>query len=156
MNTNGMSQVGAFTPDNLIAGNRYPVDVCHVVIKAGQSLERGTVLEEDVAEAEKYVICGTQAAGAAAGENAGGTEETASQGAEEAQEAGDSGGEATAEAEYILAEAVDASEEDAVGTAYRTGEFAENALTVKEGYALTARDRKALRNAGIFLTRIMM
>lgn len=131
MNTNGMSQVGAFTPDNLIAGNRYPVDVCHVVIKAGQSLERGTVLEEDAAETEKYVICGTQAAG-------------------------DSGGEATAEAEYILAEAVDASEEDAVGTAYRTGEFAENALTVKEGYALTAKDRKALRNAGIFLTRIMM
>ena len=81
MNTNGMSQVGAFTPDNLIAGNRYPVDVCHVVIKAGKSLERGTGLEGHVAEAEKYVICWPQAAGAAAGENAGGTEETAYQGA---------------------------------------------------------------------------
>lgn len=156
MNTNGMSQVGAFTPDNLIAGNRYPVDVCHVIIKAGQNLLRGTVLEEDAAEAGKYVICGTQAAGEEAGENAVGTEETASQGAEEVQGTGGAGGKTTAEAEYILAEAVDASEEDAVGTAYRTGEFAENALIVKEGYTLTARDRKALRNAGIFLTRIMM
>lgn len=136
MNRNGMSQVGVFTPDNLIAGNRYPVDVCHVIIKAGQNLQRGTVLEEDVEESGKYVISGTQAAGT-------GT-------------TGSTGGETTAEAEYILAEAVDASEEDTVGTAYRTGEFAENALIVKEGYALTARDRKALRNAGIFLTTIMM
>lgn len=156
MNRNGMSQVGVFTPDNLIAGNRYPVDVCHVVIKAGQNLQRGSVLEEDAAESGKYVISGTQAAGTAARENAEGTEGSVSQGAEESQEAGSTGGEAVAEAEYILAEAVDASEEDTVGTAYRTGEFAENALIVKEGYALTARDRKALRNAGIFLTTIMM
>lgn len=156
MNTNGMSQVGAFTPDNLIAGNRYPVDVCHVIIKAGQNLLRGTVLEEDAAEAGKYVICGTQAAGVAAPENAGDTEKNVSQVAEESQETESAGTGATAEAEYILAEAVDASEEDAVGTAYRTGEFAENALIVKEGYTLTARDRKVLRNAGIFLTRIMM
>lgn len=157
MNRNGMSQVGVFTPDNLIAGNRYPVDVCHVVIKAGQNLQRGTVLEEDAAESGKYVISGTQAAGTAARENAESTEgSVVSQGAEESQETGSTGGETVAEAEYILAEAVDASKEDTVGTAYRTGEFAENALIVKEGYALTARDRKALRNAGIFLTTIMM
>lgn len=156
MNRNGMSQVGVFTPDNLIAGNRYPVDVCHVIIKAGQNLQRGTVLEEDVEESGKYVISGTQAAGTGTKGNAGDTEGTVSQGEEESQETGSTGGETTAEAEYILAEAVDASEEDTVGTAYRTGEFAENALIVKEGYALTARDRKALRNAGIFLTTIMM
>jgi len=123
MNKNGMSQVGAFTPDNLIAGNRHPVDVCHVTIKAGQKLERGTVLEEDTAEAGKYVARGTQEGAAA---------------------------------EYILAEAVDASEGDAAGAAYRTGEFAENALIVKEGYEITEKDRKDLRNAGIFLTTIMM
>ena len=144
MNKNGMSQVGAFIPDNLIAGNRYPVDVCHVVIKAGQNLQRGTVLEEDAEESGKYVISGTQAAGTAVQENEENTEGTVSQGA------------AAAEAEYILAEAVDASEADTVGTVYRTGEFAENALIVKDGYALSVRDRKALRNAGIFLTTIMM
>ncbi len=123
MRTKGMSQVGEFVPDNLIAGNRHPVDVCHVVIKAGQKLERGTVLEEDAAEAGKYVIRGTQV---------------------------------EAEAEYILAETVDASEEDTVGAAYITGEFAENALIVKEDYTITDKDRKNLRNAGIFLQTIMM
>lgn len=121
MNKNGMSQVGVFTPDNLIAGNRHPVDVCHVVIKAGQQLERGTVLEADAEEEGKYVIKRTQA-----------------------------------DAEYILAEAVDASEEDQVGAAYRSGDFAENALIVKEGYTLTDKDRKSLRDAGIFLSTIMM
>lgn len=123
MNTKGMSHVGEFAPDNLIAGNRHPVDVCHVVIKAGQKLERGTVLEEDAAEAGKHVIKGTQA---------------------------------DAQAVYILAETVDATEEDAVGAAYITGEFAENALIVKDGYTITDKDRKDLRDAGIFLRTIMM
>ena len=142
MRTDGMSQIGMFTPDNLIAGNRHPVDIRHVVIKAGQKLERGTLLEEDIAEPGKYVIRGTGAMAAVAGEES---------------QAADSGAEGkTTDAEYILAEDVDASGEDTVGTAYCTGEFAENALIVKEGYEITDSDRKTLRNAGIFLTTIMM
>ena len=62
MNKKGLSQVGEFTPDNLISGNRHPVDICHVVIKKGQILNRGTVLEEDITEKGKYVIRGTQLA----------------------------------------------------------------------------------------------
>lgn len=142
MNTNGMSQIGEFTPDNLIAGNRHPVDVCHVIIKAGQKLERGTILEKDGTEPEKYVVRGTRAAESAAKET-----ENQEQHAESGKEA---------EAEYILAENVDATEEDTVAAAYYTGEFAENALIVKEGYQITDEDRKILRNAGIFLRTIMM
>ena len=63
---------------------------------------------------------------------------------------------ANAEAEYILADDVDATEEDTAATVYRTGEFAENAVIVKEGYTISDTDRKVLRNAGIFLTGIMM
>lgn len=126
MNKKGLSQVGVFTPDNLISGNRHPVDICHVVIKMGQKLDRGTVLEEDASEKGKYVIRGTQA------------------------------DQTDVEAEYILAEAVDASEEDTVAPAYCAGEFAENALIVKEGYTITDKDRKSLRNASIFLKTIMM
>lgn len=145
MNTNGMSQVGTFTPDNLIAGNRHPVDVVHVIVKMGQTLRRGTILEEDTEELGKYVIRGTNAA-----------KQSAVNG-EEAAETGDESENAVeTDAEYILAENIDASEEDVVGAAYYTGEFAENATIVKEGYEITDRDRKALRNAGIFLKKIMM
>lgn len=150
MKTEGREQIGVCTPDNLIAGNRHPVDCCYVVIKAGQKLERGSVLEEDSAEAGKYVLLG----GTASEGNEGGAD-------------GDSGSEgevsgtetvsaAESKAEYILAEDVDATEEDSVGLAYRTGEFAENALIVGNGYKITDQDRKMLRNAGIFLTVIMM
>ena len=135
MSIKGREQVGEFTPDNLIAGNRHPVDVCMVWIQAGQNLKRGTLLEaaaaapsepEDEEEADtriKYVIRGTSA---------------------------------DAEAEYILADDVDATEDDTAATVYRTGEFAENAVIVKEGYTISDADRKVLRNAGIFLTGIMM
>lgn len=122
MRTKGMEQVGECTVDNLIAGNRHPVDICHITIKEGQNLKRGTVLEEDAAGGT-YVERGTVE---------------------------------SAEAEYILAEDADATEGDTTGVAYRTGEFAENALIVKEGYEITEKDRKALRNAGIFLQSIMM
>lgn len=150
MNTKGISQVGTFTPDNLIAGNRHPVDVCHVIIKAGQVLERGSVLEEDVAEPGKYVLRGTYAAGQNNPENTGNPQE-----GEETPVAEEGSG-AKTEAEYILAERTDASEEDTVAPVYYTGEFAENTLIVKEGYAITEQDRKTLRNAGIFLKTIMM
>ena len=143
MNTKGIEQAGVFTPDNLIAGNRHPVDVRHVIIKAGQVLKRGTVLKEDMEEPGKYVILGTGDVSAAASET---------------EEGADTGGssEKAKEAEYILAEDVDASEEDAVIAAYYAGEFAENALIVKDGYQMTEKDRKAFRNAGIFLKTIMM
>lgn len=138
MSIKGREQVGEFTPDNLIAGNRHPVDVCMVWIQAGQKLKRGTLLE---------------AAAAAAG--------VAEQ--EEGEEEADTttkyvirGTTADAEAEYILADDVDATEEDTAATVYRTGEFAENAVIVKEGYTISDTDRKVLRNAGIFLTKIMM
>lgn len=148
MNTNGMSQVGTFTTDSLIAGNRHPVDVCHVVIKAGQQLERGTVLEKDGTEPDKYVIRGTMTAAKNADENVTeGKENTEQQPVEDGKEV---------EAEYILAENVDASDEDVVAAAYYAGEFAENALIVKEGYQMTDEDRRVLRNAGIFLKTIMM
>lgn len=150
MNKSGMSQVGAFTPDNLIAGNRHPVDICHVIIKAGQNLKRGTVLEADMEEKGKYVALGTQGIKATAP-----VDDKVSE--DEQPKDTESGAEnQAAEAEYILAEDVNASEEDTVGTAYCTGEFAENVLIVKEGYTISDADRKALRNAGIFLKKIMM
>ena len=126
MSIKGREQVGEFTPDNLIAGNRHPVDVCMVWIQAGQKLKRGTLLE---------------AAAAAAG--------VAEQ--EEGEEEAD-----TTTKYVILADDVDATEEDTAATVYRTGEFAENAVIVKEGYTISDTDRKVLRNAGIFLTKIMM
>lgn len=145
MNTNGMSQVGTFMPDNLIAGNRHPVDVTHVVVKKGQKLERGSVLEEDIKEAGKYVIRGTASA------------EVPETNTDEGKEAEEINGEKKeVDAEYILAESVDALEEDVVAAAFNAGEFAENELIVKEGYEITDRDRKTLRNAGIFLRTIMM
>lgn len=122
MSWKGREQVGSCTQDNLIAGSRHPLDICQVVIKAGQNLKRGTLLEEDT-EAGKYVIRGTNT---------------------------------DAEPEYILADDVDATAEDTVGTAYRSGEFAENALIVKEKYEITEKDRKVLRNAGIFLNQVML
>lgn len=148
MNTNGMSQVGTYTPDNLIAGNRHPVDVCHVVIKTGQQLERGTILEKDGTEPGKYVIRGTMAAARNAEESVPGGEKDSEQQTVE--------GDKDVKAEYILAENVDASDEDVVAAAYYAGEFAENALIVKEGYQINDEDRSALRNAGIFLKTIMM
>lgn len=122
MRTTGREQVGECTIDNLIAGNRHPVDICSITVKSGQKLYRGTVLEEDAA-GSTYVIRGTVE---------------------------------SAEAEYILAEDVDAMDGDATGVVYRSGEFAENTLIVKEGYEITEKDRKALRKAGIFLQNIMM
>lgn len=148
MRRKGIEQVGIYTPDNLIAGNRHPVDCCHVVIRAGQKMERGSVLEEDSAETGKYVLLGGTIA-----ESAGKNGEDGTEGEASGTEADSS---TESKAEYILAEDVDAAEEDTVGLVYRTGEFTENVLIVGNGYEITDLDRKALRNAGIFLTRIMM
>lgn len=54
-------------------------------------------------------------------------------------------------AAYILAEDVDATSAKAVASAYRSGDFVRNALTVKEGYSITVADEKTLRDAGIYL-----
>ena len=48
MSWKGREQVGSCTQDNLIAGSRHPLDICQVVIKAGQNLKRGTLLEEEM------------------------------------------------------------------------------------------------------------
>lgn len=50
----------------------------------------------------------------------------------------------------ILADAVDATSE-AVAEVYLTGIFNTNELKVAEGYTLTAADKTALRNGGIYL-----
>ncbi len=145
MNTKGRVQVGASTTDNLIAGNRHPVDVCHVVLKEGQVLRRGSVLEGD--PEGKYILLGsgtgTGTAESKERETGGGTQQ------EERETVTGTG------PEYILADDVDASGGDTVGTAYRTGEFAENALIVAGGHEITDADRRMLRNAGIFLSTIM-
>ena len=57
---------------------------------------------------------------------------------------------------YILAEDVDASGEDVIASAYRSGSFIRNALLVKGGYTLTAEDEAALRNGGIYLSDAML
>lgn len=61
-------------------------------------------------------------------------------------------GSGTAVAAYILAEDVDATDEETVAAAYRSGSFIRNALLVKEGYSLTQKDEETLRNGGIYLT----
>lgn len=147
MNITGREQVGAYVPDNLLAGNRHPVDVCHVVIKAGENLKRGSLLEEDNMEPGKYVLRGTLAAKKAA--QATGQSETPETETEKTDAV-------NPQPEYVLADDVDATEKDTVGMAYRTGEFAEKMLIVKDGYDITENDRKALRDAGIFLSNIMI
>lgn len=52
---------------------------------------------------------------------------------------------------YVLADDVDTAV-STTGTAYRTGHFARNKLTVAEGYTLTAADEEALRKSGILLS----
>ena len=46
---------------------------------------------------------------------------------------------------------VEAATGTVVAQAYRSGEFFENYLTVDTGYTLTAEDRAALKDAGIYL-----
>lgn len=59
----------------------------------------------------------------------------------------------TGKANAILADPIDTGDSDPVnGIAYRTGHFNGNALTVAEGYEITAADKEALRVAGILLS----
>lgn len=55
-------------------------------------------------------------------------------------------------ASFILAEPVMTSvTEDVVGVAYETGKFITQSLIVADGYQLSVKDRKDLRDAGILL-----
>lgn len=57
---------------------------------------------------------------------------------------------------YILVEPVDASGSEAVAAvAYYSGNFNPNAVTVAEGYALTAADKDTLRKYNIVFTNMM-
>lgn len=57
---------------------------------------------------------------------------------------------------YILVEDVDASAADPVtAVVYRSGNFNINAITVADGYALSATDKDTLRKYDIILTNMM-
>jgi len=58
----------------------------------------------------------------------------------------------TGKAKCVLSVDVDATEEDAVGAAYRTGHLNRKALIVAEGYTMTAADEDELNKFGIFLS----
>lgn len=147
MNTVGREVIGRCDYDMLIADNRHPLDVCHVLLAAGAAHKKGEILE--YSEDGKCYILGTMAAG------------TASQGEENTEGAGEAAGKTEetditvetkeAVAAYILAEDTDATEADAVAAAYRSGSFIRNALIVMEGYSLSDKDETALRNGGIYL-----
>lgn len=59
---------------------------------------------------------------------------------------------AGATAEVVLASDVDASDADAIAEVYNSGDFNENALKVGKGYTIGEDDRKALKDAGIYLS----
>ncbi len=121
MSWKGREVIGEMQPELLIADPRFPVDVCSVIILAGQgSLKRRTALA--INTEGKCVILGTE----------------------------------NTKASYILAEDVEAAEEDVMGVAYNSGKFARNALIVKEGYTMKKEDEAALRDAGIYLENIML
>lgn len=67
-----------------------------------------------------------------------------------------SGGEGKT-ASYILAEpAVTSATEDVVGVAYETGKFITQSLIVADGYQLSVKDCKDLRDAGILMEGALM
>ncbi len=146
MRTVGREVIGRLDYDLLIANAKHPTDVCHVTIAEGAAHRKGEILE--ILDGGKCDILGTTAAANAAA-------------AEEGAEKEGTGTEGTvtdkaAVAAYILAEDVDASGEDVIASAYRSGSFIRNALLVKEGYTLTAEDEAALRNGGIYLSDAML
>lgn len=143
MSTTGREVIGRCDYDMLIADNKHPLDVCHVMLAAGAEHKRGEILE--ILDNGNCNILGTTAAEIKVdtgeeSKNAGDTEDSSATGA------------STAVAAYVLAEDVDAQKADTIATAYRSGSFIRNALIVKEGYSLTDKDEKALRDGGIYLS----
>lgn len=120
-----IESLGAFAPDNLIAGNDIPVKTGSGTIKSGSGkLERGTVLalSSGTAGTGKLLPLGTAA-----------------------------GSDETLTAYAILTDAVDATSGDQVAEVYLTGQFNKNALKVASSYTITTADLVALRNGGIFV-----
>lgn len=124
MNTTGRENVGACAPEFLFASSRYPVSKVLMPVASGQGkLKRGTALALNTAG--KCVILGTK--------------ETVSE------------KQVLAEAAYILAEDVNATDADVTAEVFRSGHFIKNALVVKEDYTMTDADVEAFRKAGIML-----
>ena len=122
MNTTGRENVGACAPEFLFASSRYPVSKVLMPVASGQGkLKRGTALALNTAG--KCVILGTK--------------ETVSE------------KQVLAEAAYILAEDVDATDADVMAEVYRSGHFIKNALVVKADYTMTDADVEAFRKVGI-------
>lgn len=115
-----MSDLGTFTPDNLFAGHVQPVVVGAETVTGG-SFKRGTALGYITASG-KVTLLAKEAADPATG----------------------------AEKLYaILADDVDASEEDKVATVYYTGEFNARSVIFDEDDSAEIRKVEA-RNIGIF------
>ena len=115
-----VNTVGTYVDDNLFAGGVANIVTGSVKLKAGDLYVRGAVL----------------------GINAVGTAELVTTPEDEV------GDEITPYA--ILAEDVDATNDEMEAPVYLTGEFNERALTVKDGETV-GQYRQALRNIGIFL-----
>ena len=131
MSKNLCNKVGEIGQDNLIAKLFPPAETFGVKIPSGSGvLKRGTVLA--LADDGTYGILGKTV--------------TAGEGEEAAAEVG------SEKANCILADAVDASDADAVGVAYRAGHFNRKALIVADGYTLTISDEEELRKCGILLS----
>ena len=62
----------------------------------------------------------------------------------------------TGKAKCVLSIDVDATEEDVVASAYRTGHLNRKALIVADGYTMTAADEEELNKYGIFLSDMAM
>lgn len=121
---NLMNKVGETGQDNLIARALPPADTTGVVIRGvqgGATYPRGTVMARSDTDG-KLVILGSAATEA---ENL--------------------------TAAFILCDPVEVGETDVGTAAYRAGSFNTAALTVAEGYEITAKDRDDLRKYGIVL-----
>jgi hypothetical protein len=87
-----------YTPDNLIAGDKFPIDFKGVTIVSGAGkLARGTVIGIITASGKGNIVDSTKSDG-------------------------------TQTAKYILADAVDATSADVVAQCYQSGEFNRKAL----------------------------
>lgn len=136
MNKELVRTLGSVPQDNLIAKLYPAADTFGVVIRKGETavtLKRGTVLAMSDTDG-KHVMLGTSAAAAA-----------------------EEGGEAESLTPCcILADpVVVGTEEDAVGVAYRCGNFNRKALKMAEGYALSRADEDKLRSYDIILTDML-
>lgn len=129
MNKELVRSIGSCAVDNLIAKLSPAAETFGVTIRKGSAettYKRGTVLVMSSTD-NKYVILGTTASGSE-----------------------------TLNGHCVLADDVTVgADADAVGVAYRCGNFNRAALTVKAGYTLTAADEDAMRKYNIILTDMM-